>query len=286
MIGAVEAGGTKIVCAVGTSPDNLVEERFPTTTPEETIGRIRSFFEAQQKDRGEKLNAIGIGTFGPADIDPASATFGRITTTPKEGWQNADFAGPLRDAFQVPVAFDTDVNAAAVGEGKWGAAKGLSDYIYITIGTGIGGGVVSGGNVVHGRMHPEIGHLLIPHDRAADPFAGSCPYHGDCLEGLASGPAIGKRWNVDGAHLLPDDHEAWTLQAEYLALACVNLTVSLSPQCIILGGGVMEQTQLFPMIEERVTRVLNGYLEAPAIVPPGLGNKAGILGAFALAASS
>ena len=276
MIGAVEAGGTKIVCAVGTSPDDLVEERFPTTTPAETLGRIIDFFS------GKNPSVIGIGTFGPADIDPDSPTFGHITNTPKPGWKDTDFVGPLKKAFGVPVVFDTDVNGAAIGEGRWGAAKGIEDFIYITVGTGIGGGVISGGKVIHGRMHPEIGHLLLPHDKEADPFAGSCPFHGDCFEGLASGPAIGKRWNMKGTDI-PPDHEAWPLHAHYMALACINLTLTLSPKMIILGGGVMEQQHLFPMINTRFAERLNGYVEAPAIVPPGLGNKSGILGAFAMA---
>lgn len=288
MIGAIEAGGTKIVCATGRgngneSPEVLSEVRFPTTSPAETIACICDFFRRQQNEKGEKLSAIGIGTFGPADINPASPAFGSITTTPKQGWQHTNIVRPLIEEFQVPVAFDTDVNAAVIGEGRWGAAKDVDDYIYITVGTGIGGGVVSGGRVIHGRMHPEIGHLLLPRNSAFDPFEGCCPFHGDCFEGLASGPAMAKRWRVESASELPPEHEAWKLQAHYLALACVNLTVTLSPSLIILGGGVMEQWQLFPIISAIVKEKLNGYLIAPEIVPPGLGNKAGILGAFAMA---
>lgn len=277
-VGAIEAGGTKIVCAVGTGPEDLEEIRFPTGHPQATIAQICEFFGAQSD-----LHAIGIGTFGPAGVDPAQAdTYGRILNTPKPGWKNTDLVTPLRETLGIPIHFDTDVNAAAFGEGKWGAARDLHTFIYITVGTGIGGGAVIGGQILHGALHPEIGHLKIPRDPARDRFGGRCPFHGDCLEGLASGPAIEDRWGMPATEL-PPDHEAWKLQAHYLGLALTNLALTLSPQTIILGGGVMEQVQLFPLMRDELARQLNGYIDLPAIVPPALGNRAGILGALALA---
>jgi len=282
--GGIEAGGTKFVCAVGTSPDDLREERFPTTTPEETIARAIAFFRAQPR-----VAAIGIASFGPIDLHSDSPTYGYITTTPKPGWRHTDLAGAIRRALDVPVKFETDVNAAALGEARWGAARGLDTFIYLTIGTGIGGGGLVSGKLMHGLVHPEMGHIRLPHDFARDPFPGVCPFHGDCLEGLASGPALEKRWGAR-AETLPPDHPAWDLQAHYLALALVNYTCTLSPQRIILGGGVMEQVHLFPRIRRKVLELLNGYVQSPAllenidayIVPPALGKRAGILGALAL----
>jgi fructokinase len=285
--GGIEAGGTKFVCAIGTGPDDLrAEERFPTTTPEETIDRAIAFFARQP----EPPAAIGVGSFGPVDPDPDSPTFGTITTTPKPGWAQTDFVGALQQALDVPVGFDTDVNAAALGEYRWGAAQGLDTFIYLTIGTGIGGGGMVNGQLMHGLMHPEMGHIRIPHDRERDPYPGGCPFHSDCLEGLAAGPALEERWGQRG-ETLPSDHPAWALEAEYLALALVNFICILSPQRIILGGGVMAQPQLFPMVRRRVQELLNGYVQAPQIleeideyiVPPGLGNRTGVLGAIALA---
>ena len=283
--GGIEAGGTKFVCAVGTAPDDVRETRFPTTTPDESIHRAIAFFREQPR-----IAAIGIASFGPIDLHPDSPTFGYITTTPKPGWANTDLAGAIKRALGVPVGFDTDVNVAALGEQRWGAAQGLDTFIYLTIGTGIGGGGLSSGKLLHGLIHPEMGHIRLPHDLARDPFPGSCPYHGDCLEGLASGPALEKRWGVR-AETLPPDHPAWELEAHYLALALVNFICTLSPQRIIMGGGVMEQAQLFPLIRREVQQLLNGYVQSPAIienidayiVPPGLGKRAGVLGAIALA---
>ena len=286
--GGIEAGGTKFVCAVGTGPDDLwAEVRFPTTTPEETIGQAIQFFQQQQK---EPLMAIGIASFGPVDLNPDSATFGYITGTPKPGWAHTDFAGTIRRALGVPVGFDTDVNAAALGEHRWGAAQGLDTFVYLTVGTGIGGGGMVNGKLIHGLMHPEMGHIRVPHDRDMDPYAGFCPYHGDCLEGLAAGPALEGRWGQRG-ETLPADHPAWPLEADYLAFGLVNIICILSPQRIILGGGVMQQHQLFPLVRRRVQELLNDYLPVPAIldqiddyiVPPGLGDRAGVLGAIALA---
>ena len=244
LVGAIEAGGTKFVCAIGTDPQNIEEIRFPTTSPEETIQKAIDFFKAKEIDSG-KIQAIGIGTFGPAEVNPRSEKFGWITNTPKEKWQQTDIITPIKNALgDIPFAFDTDVNAAAWGEGRWGAAQGLDHYVYITVGTGIGGGAVSDGKILHGKNHPEMGHLRIPKDSSIDPFPGICPFHGDCLEGLASGTAIKERWNTDPSSL-PEDHKAWELESTYLADAILNLTLTLSPERFILGGGVMEQTHLF-----------------------------------------
>ena len=286
--GAIEAGGTKFVCAVGTGPDDLwAEVRFPTTTPKETIGRAIQFFQQQKK---EPLTAIGIASFGPVDLNPDSPTFGYITGTPKPGWAGTDFAGTIGRALGVPVGFDTDVNVAALGEYCWGAAQGLDTFIYLTVGTGIGQGGMVNGKLIHGLLHPEMGHIHVPHDRDRDPYPGSCPFHGDCLEGLAAGPALEERWGQPG-ETLPADHPAWLLEADYLAFGLVNIIYILSPQRIILGGGVMQQRQLFPLVRRRVQALLNDYLSVPAIldqidnyiVPPGLGNRSGVLGAIALA---
>jgi fructokinase len=274
---------------VGTGPDDLrAEVRFPTTTPEASIGRAIEFF--QQQHEKEPLAAVGIASFGPVDPNPDSPTFGYITTTPKPGWAHTDFAGTIRRALGVPVGFDTDVNVAALGERRWGAAQGLDTFVYLTIGTGIGGGGMVNGKLIHGLVHPEMGHIRIPHDRERDPYAGACPYHGDCLEGLATGPALEARWGQRG-ETLPADHPAWELEAGYLALGLVSIICILSPERIIMGGGVMEQRQLFPLVRGRVRELLNGYLQVLAIldqideyiVPPGLGNRAGVLGAIALA---
>ncbi len=286
LYGGIEAGGTKFVCGVGTGPKDIsAETRFPTTTPDETLGRAIEFFKGQVP-----LTAIGVGSFGPTDPDPASATFGHITATPKPGWEGTDFVGALKKAFDVPIGFDTDVNGAALGEHRWGAAQGLDTFIYLTIGTGIGGGAMVEGNLLHGVMHPEMGHIRLPHDWNQDPYKGRCPFHGDCLEGLASGPALEARWGAR-AETLPADHPAWDLEATYLAYALVNFILTLTPQRIILGGGVMEQPQLFPLVRAKTQELLNGYFQIPEIldkiesyiVPPALGNQAGLLGAIALA---
>lgn len=289
--GGIEAGGTKFVCAVGTGPDDLrAEFRFPTTSPEETIGQAIAHFKEQSAI--EPLTAIGVASFGPVDPNPDSPTFGYITSTPKPGWAQTDFAGMLRGALGVPVGFDTDVNVAALGEHRWGAAQGLDTFIYLTIGTGLGGGGLVNGQLMHGLIHPEMGHIRPPR-HPDDPYAGACPFHGDCLEGMAAGPALEGRWGKR-AETLPVDHPAWEMEAHYLALGLVNFICTLSPQRIILGGGVMEQTQLFPLIRQKVQELLNGYVQSSAIldhideyiVPPGLGNKSGVLGAIALAQQS
>jgi fructokinase len=277
--GGIEAGGSKFVCGIGTGPADLQTIEFPTTQPAETIARAVEFF----RSRGP-LTAVGIASFGPIDPNPQSPTFGYITSTPKQDWRNCDFSGTVRRALGVPVAFDTDVNAAAVAEFRWGAARGIRNFVYVTVGTGIGGGAMVNGRVIHGRSHPEMGHVRIPHDRIRDPFPGNCPYHGDCLEGLAAGPAIEARWGEPGK-LLPDDHSAWDLEAEYLALGIVNWTSTLAPERMILGGGIMNRQELFGKIRTRVAELLNGYMEPPVLVAPGLGPLSGVLGAIAMAST-
>jgi fructokinase len=279
--GGVEAGGTKWVVGIGTGPEDLhAVDVIPTTTPEETLARAAAFFT-----QNGGVSAVGVGSFGP--IDHRS---GHITTTPKPGWKNTDVVSALHRALGVPVAFDTDVNAAALGEQRWGAAMGLDTFCYFTVGTGIGGGVMAGGRLVHGLLHPEVGHMLVPHDRSRDPFDGACPFHGDCFEGLASGSAIRQRWGKP-AEELGDHAEVWELEAEYLALGVVNVICVVSPQRVILGGGVMKQPSLLPIVRTRTRELLAGYISAPEladgldeyIVGPALGDRAGVLGAIELA---
>lgn len=288
LYGGIEAGGTKFVCVVGSGPDNIVaEERFPTTTPDETIARSVDFF----KRHGHDLAAIGIGSFGPVDLNPHSPTYGYITTTPKPGWAQADLRGGIQRALNVPVAFDTDVNAAALGEHYWVPEnRALDPLLYMTVGTGIGVGGFVNGRLLHGLLHPEAGHMLLPRDPQRDPFAGACPYHGDCFEGLACGPAMAKRWGQP-AETLPADHPAWQLEAHYIALAVMNLTLVVAPQRMVIGGGVMQQAGLIENVRSEVVQLLNGYLQTDRItrdidhfiVPPALGNQSGMLGAIALA---
>ena len=286
LFGGVEAGGTKFVCGIGTGPDDLRMGSFPTSSPEVTLAGVAGFFRAQ----AEPISAVGIGSFGPLDLHPESPTFGFITSSPKLEWQNCNLTGALRHALGVPAGVDTDVNAAALAEARWGAAQGLADFIYLTVGTGIGGGAVVHGELVHGLVHPEMGHIRVPHDLARDPYPGCCPYHQDCLEGLATGPAMEARWGMP-ARELPADHPGWALEAEYLALGLANWVCTLSPSRIVLGGGVMQQQHLFPMVRRELARLLNGYIQAAAlidnieqyVVPPQLGNRAGVLGAIVLA---
>lgn len=288
-VGGLEAGGTKFVCAVGTGPDDVRSEvRLVTTTPERTIREAVEFFTAQA--RQAPLAALGIASFGPLDLDPRSATYGFITTTPKPGWQQVDLVTPLRGALGIPVVVDTDVNGAAIAEHRWGNGQGAGTLVYVTVGTGIGGGALVDGRPLHGLVHPEMGHLRVPHDPARDPFDGTCPHHGDCWEGLASAPALAARWGRE-PESLPDDHPAWDLEARYLALGLANVVLVVSPERIVLGGGVMARTRLFAAVRRELAGVLGGYLRTPALgeeidgylVPPALGDRAGVLGALALA---
>jgi fructokinase len=290
LFGGIEGGGTKFICAVGTGDgETLAETRFPTTSPEQTLARAVDFLKEQSQTLGP-LAAIGVASFGPLDPRPASGTFGRILLTPKPGWANTDIVGPLRAAFGLPVAFDTDVNGAALGEWRWGAAQGLDSFIYLTIGTGIGGGALVGGQLAHGLLHPEMGHIPLPHDKENDPFESICPFHGDCFEGLASGPAMEARWG-EKPERLPSYHPAWDLEASYIALALRSFICTLSPQRIVIGGGVVQQAILLPLVRRKTLAALNEYVQSPAIleeidsyiVPPALGGRAGVLGAIALA---
>ncbi len=287
---AIEGGGTKFICAVGNQTGEiLAKNHIPTTTPSETLGRVIAFLQEQERELGQ-FRAIGIACFGPLDPQPASPTYGKILPTPKPGWTNADIVGKIQAAFDIPITFDTDVNGAALGEWRWGAARELDTFIYLTIGTGIGGGGLINNQLMHGLIHPEMGHIRIPHDFEADPFEGICPFHKDCFEGLASGPAIQARWGQPAETLSPD-HPAWKLEAHYIALALANYICTLSPQRIILGGGVSKQTHIFPQIHNEVQSILNKYIQSPQIlahiqdyiVPAGLGEQAGVLGALALA---
>ena len=282
-IGAIEAGGTKIICGIG-NENGQIEKRisFPTEAPAIAMQKIIEFF------KDEQLDAVGVGTFGPIDVNKSSATYGYITTTPKPGWQQFNFLGELKKAFHVPIGFGTDVNGAALGEVKWGNAKGVQSCVYYTIGTGVGVGVYSEGKLVHGLLHPEAGHIPVRR-HPEDSFEGSCPYHKDCLEGLAAGPAIEKRYGIKGSEL-PEDHIAWQLEAYYIAEALISTILLVSPERIILGGGVMHQQHLFPLIRASVQQKLNGYVQHEMlltkideyIIPPGLGDDAGLCGAIAI----
>lgn len=290
LFGGIEAGGTKFVCIVGNGPDKLVDEkRFPTTSPAETIGRVVEFFSPYAR-RGE-LAAVGIAAFGPVDLNRNSRTYGYITTTPKPGWGQFDLCGQIKQSLKVPVAFDTDVNAAAFGEQYWTSEnRGLDPFLYMTIGTGIGVGVIVNGSPLHGLIHTEAGHFAIPHNLQRDPFSGVCPYHSDCLEGLASGPSMQKRWG-QGSETLPGEHPGWDLEAEYIASALVNLIYAYSPLRIVLGGGVPQHSGLHQLVCRKVQKLINGYVQSPMvlekidsyIVPPTLGNRSGVLGAIAMA---
>ena len=285
LLGALEAGGTKMVCALGNEKGEVFErESFPTREPEPTVSDIISYFA------GRGIEALGVSSFGPLDLNEDSSAYGSITTTPKPGWQNVPLRARLMDALGVPVGIDTDVNGAALGEALLGAGKGLNSLVYYTIGTGVGGGSYDHGRLLHGLVHPEMGHMLLrPH--ADDPAPhGFCPYHDGCLEGMACGKAIEQRWGVP-ARELPPEHIAWRIEAEYLAQMCVNTIVMLSPQRIVLGGGVMHQEHLFPMVRKRTLELLGGYVAHPAvlehidsyIVPPALGNNSGAVGSLLLA---
>lgn len=278
--GAIEAGGTKFVCAVSDEQGEIKGKvSIPTTTPEETLEQVFTYFD--QFD----LSAIGIGSFGPIDVNPASPTYGYVTTTPKMDWINYDFLGAVKKRYAIPVGWTTDVNAAALGELRKGAARGLSSCVYLTVGTGIGGGAVVNGELLSGYGHPEMGHILV-RLHPDETFKGFCPYHENCLEGIAAGPAVEQRHGKKGSELA-DDSVVWEMEAYYLAQALMSYTLVLSPERIILGGGVMKQAQLFPLIRQEFEKLMGGYVQLPAldeyIVPPALGDNAGITGCLLLA---
>lgn len=280
MFGAIEAGGTKFVCAVGDERGNIIDRlQIPTTVPEETMTEVIGFFKKHS------LNAIGVGSFGPIDVNSESPNYGMITTTPKLPWRNYPIVQALKDAFSLPIGFNTDVNAAALGEATLGAAKGLDSCIYITVGTGIGAGAVVQGKLLQGLSHPEMGHILVRRHHN-DKYHGKCPYHKDCLEGLAAGPAIEERWGKKGIDLV-DQKEVWDLEGYYIAQALMQYILIISPKRIILGGGVMKQKQVFASIYKYLQELLNDYVTLPDlktyIVSPGLGDHAGITGALLLA---
>lgn len=288
MYAGIEAGGTKFVCAVGTGPEDLADvTTFPTTTPDETMAGARAFLLARAND----VEAIGVASFGPVDLDARSDTYGYITSTPKPGWGYADVVGSLRATLDVPIGFDTDVNGAALGEARWGAAADVASCVYVTVGTGIGGGGLVDGQLIHGLLHPEMGHLTVKR-HPDDTFAGNCPFHGDCLEGLAAGPAIKQRWGRPAQDLRGDDLErAVRIEADYLAQMAAAVTYILSPARLIFGGGVMHLDGLLDALRAQLVQLLNSYLDVPQItrdtaryvVRPALGDHAGVLGAIALA---
>lgn len=282
--GALEAGGTKMVCAIGDSQGNILKRvSIPTRTPQETMPAMLEFF------RGEEISALGIGCFGPIDLDRSSPTYGYITSTPKLSWQNYPIVQAFQDALGVPVGFDTDVNAAALGEATWGCAQDVPSSIYITVGTGVGVGVIIDGKPHHGMIHPEGGHILLGR-HPEDPMVGSsCPFHDNCLEGLAAGPSLERRWGKKGVEL-SDDPRVWKLEAHYIAQAIVNYILVLSPHRIVVGGGVMHQEQMLPLIRREVARQMNGYLQGKAmddlahyIVGVSLNDNQGVMGAVKLA---
>lgn len=292
VIGAIEAGGTKFNCAVleageGGAPPRILEEKLVATRmPEETLRECVEFFRGS---RAGKVGALGIGSFGPIDPVEGSPTWGRVLATPKEGWTGVDLAGRFIRALSVPVTIDTDVDAAALGERLWGAARGIDDFIYLTVGTGIGGGAFVNGKLVHGAGHPEMGHIALAR-RADDTFEGSCPFHPSCFEGLAAGPAVEGRWGIEGSEL-PEGHAAWEMEAGYLAQGIASLAFAYSPRLFILGGGVGGRKDILRMTRAKLPAALGGYRPGFStvadaekfLVAPGLGGRAGILGSAALA---
>ncbi len=283
LLGALEAGGTKMVMAIGNEHGEILEQRsIPTETPEITVPTMIEYY------RSKGIEALGIGSFGPIDPDKSSRTYGYITSTPKLAWANFDIVGSMKKELKVPVGFDTDVNASALGEVTWGSLRGLSSGIYITIGTGVGVGVYVNGSLLHGMLHPEAGHILLS-KHPEDTYEGICPYHRNCLEGFATGPAIEQRWHQK-AYELTDRPEVWEMEAYYIAQGLVNLILTLSPHRIVLGGGVMHQEQLFPLIRRKVAELLNGYIKTSQlddlehyIVPASLKDNQGIMGCIRLA---
>lgn len=278
--GGIEAGGTKFICAVSDERLEIIAKKsIETTNPKDTLKKVFDFFEPY------KLAALGIGSFGPIEINKNSELYGSLTSTPKKGWENFKLLPAIKKEIDVPIHLTTDVNAAAYGEWKHGSAKGLESCIYLTIGTGIGAGAIVNGEILSGFGHPEMGHIGInKHEK--DKFNGNCPYHSDCFEGMASGPAIEKRYGEKG-YELADKKEVWQIEADYIAQALINYSLILRPERIILGGGVMKQKQLFPLVKNRFRELMNDYLSVPDldtyIVPPILEDNAGIVGCLQLA---
>ncbi len=282
-IAAIEAGGTKFICGIGNEKGEIFEKiSIPTTVPEETMKKVIEYFKEKE------FEAMGIGSFGPIDPVKSSETYGYISKTPKPHWGDYNIVGELKKNFNVPMEFDTDVNGAALGESLWGAGKGLNNVMYITVGTGIGAGAVVNGKMLQGLTHPEMGHIFVKRNED-DKYKGKCPFHSDCLEGLASGPAIEERWGEKGYNL-ENKNEVWELEAYYLAQALVNYILILSPEKIIMGGGVMKQKHMFPLIRKNVKEFLNGYVHKKEIledienyiVYPGLEENSGLIGSLAL----
>ncbi|MBP3700959.1 MAG: ROK family protein [Lachnospiraceae bacterium] len=282
-LGGLEARGSKMICAVGTEDGTLLDQTvIPTRGPKETMEDVIAYF------RDKEIEALGIASFGPVDVHKNSDTYGHILDTPKEAWQHYNLLGTIRDALQVPVELETDMNGACLGEMTFGCAKGLDSVVYVSIGTGIGAGIAVNGQLLHGMIHPEAGHMLLRrHPR--DGYEGICPFHATCFEGLASGPAIAERWGRP-AEELHNNATVWEMESHYIAQAMVNLILIMSPRVIILGGGVMKHEALFPMIRKRVKKILNEYLNTDElqdldqyIVPASLKGNQGVLGCIELA---
>ncbi|MEP1142397.1 MAG: ROK family protein [Henriciella sp.] len=288
--GGIEAGGTKFVCALGDARGQILQQiTIPTSSPQETLSSVFGFFRSQP----QKVSAIGVGAFGPIDLNTESMSYGRILPTPKPGWTNTDIVGEISSALQTPVSLDTDVNCALLAEAETGAGRGFANLAYVTIGTGIGAGIMTNRQVLYGASHPEIGHMYAPSLPFDQDFEGVCPYHGkNCLEGLVSGPAIYKRWQLTSSEL-PEGHEAWQIIAHYISIVCMNVQLCVAPDKIILGGGVMRQQKLFPLVRDSFRANLNGYGRSGVnlnaleefIVPPGLNGDAGVIGALQIARS-
>ncbi|MBQ6969165.1 MAG: ROK family protein [Synergistaceae bacterium] len=292
LYGALEAGGTKMVCAIGDENGViLAQESIPTTTPDETMPKVIEYFASRvspETPENERIAALGIACFGPIDVRKNAKTYGNILNTPKIAWRDFPMVKTMKDALGIPIGFDTDVNGSLLGEATWGCAKGLTDAVYFTIGTGIGMGAMSGGNLIHGMLHPEAGHLIMARV-AGDDYKGHCPNHGACFEGMACGPAIEDRWGKN-AKELADRPEVWELEAKYIAQALTDITMTLSPQKIILGGGVMGQSQLFPLVRKYLAEYINDYITTKElrnmnayVCPAALNGNQGIMGAVKLA---
>lgn len=284
MLGGVELGGTKVACLVGTGPREVVAEtRIATANPETTLAAVTAFFA------GQTIDALGIASFGPVELRRGHPEWGLLTRTPKPGWSHVDIAGSLGRALQVPVGLDTDVNGAALGEGRWGATAGLASFAYVTVGTGIGGGAVSGGRLIHGLVHPELGHLPVTR-QDGDDYPGRCPFHGDCWEGMAGGPALAERYGGRLEDAAPEVRTAaTTLAAGYIASGLRSLVYALAPERIVVGGGVSELPGFHAAVRAALRRELAGYPGLPEhdadvfVVPPALGGRSGTLGALVLA---